>query len=193
MKDFTHITILLDSSGSMAPLANDVIGGYNNLIQQQQELGDNATLSVYTFSNIVEGYKVPEPISSARFLTRVTYQPVGGTALFDALITSINDTGKYLNSIIESERPNKVLFVIITDGEENASKMGYTKEQIAEKIKEQQEVYNWEFVYVAANQDAFTSGNSLGIKTNINYYATPQGTRDMYGAVGATVSAVRSR
>lgn len=193
MKDFTHITVLLDSSGSMAPLTNDVIGGYNAFIQEQKALGDNATLSLYTFSNYVEGYKIPESINSARFLTRVNYIPVGGTALFDAIHKSMEDTGNYLSSIIEEERPSKVLFVIITDGEENASKLGFTKEEIASKIKNQQEVYNWEFIYVAANQDAFTEGSTLGINNTINYYATPQGTRDMYNAVSTATHSVRSR
>ena len=193
MKDFTHITVLLDSSGSMALLTNDIIGGYNSFIQEQQALGDNATISVYTFSNFVEGYKIPESIKSARFLTRATYVPVGGTALFDALIKSMADTGDYLSSMIESERPNKVLFVVITDGEENASKMGYTREQIAAKIKEQQELYNWEFIYIAANQDAFTEGFFLGIGNTVNFYPTPQGTRDMYQSVSTAVGSVRTR
>jgi uncharacterized protein with von Willebrand factor type A (vWA) domain len=193
MKDFTHITILLDSSGSMAPLTNDVIGGYNTFIQNQQELGDNASISVYTFSDTVSGYTFPESIKSARFLTRVTYQPCGGTALFDALMRSINDTGSYLSSINEDERPNKVIFAIITDGEENASKLGYTKEQVASTIKQQQELYSWEFVFIGANQDSFSEAANLGISNSINFCGSAAGVRTMYDSLASTVTAYRAR
>lgn len=192
MKDYTHITILLDTSGSMAPITNDVIGGYNSFIQNQQELGDNASISLYTFNDRIEGYRIPEPINSARFLTRNTYVPFGATALFDAIAQSIKDTGNYLLGIEEDDRPNKVIFAIITDGEENASRNGYTKNLIADMIKHQQDLYSWEFIFIGANQDSFSEASSLGINNAINFVAGPQGIRDMYSGLGATVSSYRA-
>lgn len=164
MRDFTEIVMVLDRSGSMESRRDDVIGGYNNFVQQQKDAGPNAALTLVTFDDqSVETVQDHRVITEVSALTRDNYVPRGGTPLLDTLGKVIKETGQYLKGLRPEARPDKVVFVIVTDGQENASRR-FTKGQISEMIAHQESVYNWQFVYLGANQDAFAEAAGLGIR-----------------------------
>ncbi len=184
-KDYTDLTFLLDKSGSMQNLRTDVIGGINRLINEQQAVDGICKLTLiqfdyspfqnsnpYSINNFggvfstKNGYEImhnAKDIKGVPPLTLETYVPRGNTAYLDALGKSITETGERLAALPESERPEKVVFVIYTDGMENAS-VRYTKNLIAKMIKEQTETYKWQFVFLGANMDAVSEGESLGVQ-----------------------------
>lgn len=171
MKDFTDITVLLDRSGSMGIVKNDVIGGFNGFIKDQKKAGSNAALTLVQFdTGGIDYVHEAVPIKKAEKLTGESYQPRGGTPLLDALGSTINKTGERLAAMPEDERPDKVVFVIMTDGEENSSHE-FTKAMVRDLIEQQNRDYNWQFVYLGANQDAFAEAGTLGINlgTVANY------------------------
>lgn len=185
---YTDLTFLLDRSGSMEDLKTDVVGGVSRLIREQKEVEGECKLTLIQFdyspytNNKVDSrnhfggvlfnnfstensYEVIHNavnIKDVQPLTLATYIPRGSTAYLDALGKSITETGERLAALPESERPEKVVFVIYTDGMENSS-VKYNKSQIAKIIKEQNEVYKWEFVFLGANMDAVSEGQSLGV------------------------------
>lgn len=154
------MTVLLDKSGSMGSIKESTIKGYNGFLDKQQELKTEGFISLVQFSS--EGYVKwdSQSIEKASKLNNENYIPDGMTPLLDALGKTINETGDRLRNM--TEKPDKVLFVIITDGYENYSKE-YKREDIANMIKHQKDKYSWEFVYLGANQDSFTEANHIGI------------------------------
>ena len=172
MKDSTHIAVLLDRSGSMGAVKDETISGFNHFLKEQKSAGDNATLTLVQFdSEGIDTVFNANPIKEVPNLTPETYEPRSWTPLLDALGKTINDTGAHLRDTNESERPDKVVFVVITDGQENASRE-FTKSRIKEMIDHQTEVYNWQFVYLGANQDAFAEARGMGVRRdNVANYA----------------------
>lgn len=167
MKDATHIAVLLDRSGSMGSVKDETIGGYNGFIKEQKEAGDNATLSLVQFdSGGIDALQEFTPIRAVPDLTGDTYQPRGMTPLLDALGKTIESTGKSLEAIPEASRPDKVVFVVITDGQENASHH-FSKAKIKEMIEHQSNIYNWNFVYLGANQDSFAEAGAMGMQADV--------------------------
>jgi hypothetical protein len=163
MKDETYIAVVLDRSGSMESVKAETISGFNHFLKEQKEQGANARLTLVQFdSQSTDFLTENQPVRDAQPLTEDIYQPRGMTPLLDALGATINSTGKTLNAIPEANRPDKVVFVIITDGEENASHQ-FTRAQIKEMIEHQSQVYKWQFVYLGANQDAFAEAGEIGI------------------------------
>jgi Mg-chelatase subunit ChlD len=163
MKDATHIAVLLDRSGSMESVKDETISGYNAFIKEQKEAGDNASLSLVQFDSAgIDTLQEFTPISAVPDLNGDTFQPRGMTPLLDALGKTINTTGKSLEAIPEANRPDKVVFVVITDGQENASHE-FNKTHIKEMIEHQSSIYNWQFIYLGANQDAFAEAADMGI------------------------------
>lgn len=163
MKDATHIAVLLDRSGSMDSIKEETISGFNFFLNEQQKGGANANLTLVQFdTQATEVVHENAPIDSVPPLNADTYQPRGGTPLLDALGETIISTGRTLAVIPETNRPDKVVFVIITDGEENSSHK-YNKTQIKEMIEHQANVYKWQFIYLGANQDAFAEAGNMGI------------------------------
>ena len=162
MKDYTHICIVLDASGSMASIESDTKGSFNSFIKEQKEAEGRTVFDLYQFSNNVK--RIVEHVDLATFEDDVMakYRCSGCTALNDAVCTAIDTLGKELARMKKNERPEHVMFVIITDGMENASKT-FSSEDVKNRIKEQTEVYKWDFQYLAANQDAFESGKALGV------------------------------
>jgi hypothetical protein len=126
-------------------------------------------------------------------LTGREYFTRGSTALLDTVGKTINDVGKRLNEMPEAQRPGKVIFVITTDGLENASKE-YSYDQVQKMITHQSEKYQWEFVFMGANIDAVKEGSKLGIKAacSLNFVASSRGIDDMYGAVSALCGTIRT-
>lgn len=164
-QNFTDITIVLDRSGSMQSIRGDIIGGYNQFIDDQKSIPGTAALSLAQFDNQYEVVHSGIDIKDVPDLTGETFVPRGSTALFDAIGRTINQTGARLAKMSETDRPGKVVFVIITDGMENASQE-FTRGQINEMISHQEEKYSWEFVFLAANQDAIATGGEMGVRQN---------------------------
>lgn len=193
-KDLTEIIFILDKSGSMESTKDETIQGFNNFLNEQKKLPGEAKMTLRLFASAGNDLLTydGQDIKKIPALTEQTYQPNGWTALFDAIGTSINEVGERLANTPEEERPEKVIVVILTDGQENNSKH-FTCDQIRDMITHQTDVYSWQFVYLGANQDAFANGSSLGIaKAGIaNYKSTPDGTRLAYNSLNSTVMGYR--
>jgi len=165
----THIICILDRSGSMSSIMSDSIGGFNTFLKQQKELPDEATITVVLFDDKYELLYDNVDIKKAKELTDKIWYPRGMTALYDAIGKTINN--EKANFVkLGSEKPSKVLACIVTDGLENASKE-YNKDAIKKLIKSCEDE-DWNFIYLAANQDAMTVGDSFGISVGNTYTYT---------------------
>jgi hypothetical protein len=162
---------VLDQSGSMDIIRDDTIGGYNSFVDSQKELG--GTMSLYVFNQDVKEVYKDVPIETVEPLTRATFVPSGGTALLDAL-----------GHVLKTDHDQKVLVIILTDGEENSSRT-YTKNHVKD-LTDMRTKEGWDFVYLGANQDAFAVGQQLGINTNVNFDTNH--THDLFAALSRAVS-----
>jgi uncharacterized protein YegL len=185
-----EIVCVIDRSGSMQLIANDAIGGFNAFLKDQQSQPGEAKLTLVLFDNAYEVLHDRVKLGDVPELNGLTYYPRGGTALYDAIGKSINTLGNNLDN--EVNKPDKVIFVILTDGEENSSRE-FSKEKIAGMIKHQQEKYSWEFIFLAANQDAFEAGSALNISAHntANFSATGLGVRGAYANISGMTSSYR--
>jgi uncharacterized protein YegL len=192
MKNKTDITIILDRSGSMESVKSDTIGGFNSFLSEQQKVEGEASLSLVQFDDQYEVVYLDKDINSAEKLTQETFQPRGMTALYDAVGRTINSVGQRLSELNESERPDKIVFVILTDGEENSS-VEFSAPKVGEMIKHQREKYSWEFIFIGANQDAVLSAKAIGISANaaLTYAANAEGTQQAFGSVAQNVARYR--
>lgn len=183
MRDATDITIVLDRSGSMASVANDTIGGFNAFLAGQRAEPGEATVSLVQFDTEYEPLYTARPVAEAPDLTNKTFVPRGGTALLDAIGRTIIATGARLAGMADEDRPERVIFVILTDGEENSSRE-FHKAQIDEMIRHQTDAYQWAFVFLGANQNAIQTARSIGINSAaaMTYAATPKGTSEAFAA-----------
>lgn len=159
----THIIFIVDRSGSMSGIANDMIGGYNTFIKKQKETPGECFVSFYQFDDIYEAVFERIALADVKDLDDKTYVPRNMTALYDAIGKTVNNYGEYLASLKEEERPERVLVVIITDGHNNSS-YEFTLEQVSNMIKHQTDVYKWDFVFLGSNIDSWATGESLGVK-----------------------------
>lgn len=162
MKDnFIHVCFIVDESGSMSLSKSDVIGGFENTINEQKELKDGkCAVSLFTFNSDVKQIYLGKDVSE---ITTIDYHPHGMTAMNDGIGTAIDSVGKWLSDMDESERPSKNLIVIMTDGAENDSKE-YTFTKIREMIKHQEDKYSWSFIYMGTDLTNMNDVNNLGIK-----------------------------
>lgn len=185
---YTHISIVLDRSGSMYSTADDAINGFNRFLADQKQAPGQATLTLVQFDNEYEVLHSMKPIGDIPELNSQTFVPRGTTALLDAIGRTVDETGAALEKMDEAERPEHVIFVVITDGAENASRI-FDSRQINLKVEHQRETYNWQFVFIGANQDAITSARALGIARSaaLTYAATPDGTSNAYASLSANV------
>jgi hypothetical protein len=192
-KDYTHISMIIDKSGSMESLLKDTIGGFNTFIQTQKETPGECTVSLTTFNTSVCSNYLFKPIIMVEDLTPFSYRPGGGTALYDAIAITIDGCGRALAALSEESRPEKVIVVIITDGEENSSR-SFSRQMVKDKITEQSSKYNWEFIFLGANIDAEAIGCSLGIKGDMSmtFAANSEGVGATFGSVSANLSSYRS-
>lgn len=192
-ENFTSINVIVDASSSMAPLTTDTIGSFNTFLKDQKAFPGEALFTLCTFNTDYRLVHDFVKIASVKDLDDTTYVANGWTALLDAMGTTIDSVGRKLASMPEDERPSKVIFLIITDGEENRSHR-YTREQIKSMVSHQRDVYNWEFVFMGANIDAITTGTSLGISASnsLNYAATSAGTHQLYRSVSENMSSYRA-
>ena len=193
-KDYTHICIVLDASGSMACIENDIKGSFNSFLDKQREAEGKTVFDLFQFSSEVEHLIKSADLSLFKDDLMAKYTCSGCTALNDAVCIAIYTIGKKFAAMPEDERPENVLCVIITDGEENASEK-YRTEDVKKRIEHQQSVYSWEFLFLAANQDAFLSGSSMGIAKESceGFVQTPAGVDCMSISMCDRAAAVRSR
>ena len=191
MKDATHIAVLLDRSGSMGDIKDDAIGGFNCFLKEQKAAGANATLTLVQFdTESTDVVHESMPILEVPDLNHQTFQPRGGTPLLDALGQTIDSTGRALAAIPEANRPNKVVFVVITDGQENSSHQ-HTKTSVKERIDHQSSRYNWQFVFLGANQDAFDEAGAVGIAMGNAANFAPARMQAAFAATAANVASYR--
>ena len=158
--ELTDITLVVDRSGSMDSIQSDAEGGINSFIKEQASLEGDALLTLIQFDTEYEFIHRGEPINS---IPQYSLVPRGMTALLDAVGRGINETGDRLAKMKEEDRPGLVVFVVMTDGLENSSKE-FTKEQVRKLIEHQQSKYNWQFIFLGADQDAFSEAEAMGIQ-----------------------------
>lgn len=190
--NYTHLSMLLDRSGSMESIKTDIIGGFNNFISEQKKEQGELTVTLAQFDS--ESYDLLNDFSPIDKVTRLdekNFQPRASTPLNDSLAKLIIDTGNKLATMEESNRPEKVIVIVMTDGYENASKE-QTKHSIKAMIERQEKDYSWKFVYLGANQDSFAEGNSRGIASTMNFAASKAGTTAMYASLSSNVSNARN-
>jgi hypothetical protein len=190
---YTHIVMVLDRSGSMQPIRDDTIGGVNEFISKQTSGTGTCTMTLLQFDDQFDFVFQDTPIHKVPLLTKETYVPRGSTALWDAMGRAIRSTGAHLSSLNEYERPDRVIFVTVTDGYENAS-LHTSKSALNSMISEQRDKYRWEFLFIGANQDAIVSAQELGIPKShaINYAANPIGTQAAYAATSSNILRARA-
>jgi hypothetical protein len=191
-KNITEIIFLLDRSGSMSGLEEDTIGGFNAFIHNQCKLEGETLLTAVLFDNQYEILWNGIDASKAK-LTEKEYYVRGTTALLDAVGKTVLDVGYRLSDTKEADRPGKVIFVITTDGMENAS-IEFTYEKIKQLIQHQQEKYNWEFIFMGANIDAAKEAEFIGIHKEdaFTFVATEEGVEEMYSVMCEAVTSKRS-
>lgn len=189
----THISVILDRSGSMASIKNDIIGGFNTFLELQKKSKNKITLSLVQFDteNHYEVIHDMQPIKNISELTPETFVPRGGTPLLDTLGKSIGELeGKIVH--MKKGKPDNVVVVIITDGQENASHE-YRKDQIAKIIKDRQDA-GWQFVFLSADLNAIGDASAYGItrQTTMAYDANAKGTSNMFRSLSMNVTAYAS-
>ena len=192
-KNFTELVFILDRSGSMAGLEDDTIGGFNAMIQKQKDEPGKAVVSTVLFDNYSEVIHDRVDIQRIEPMTRNEYYVRGCTALLDAVGGAIHHIGNVHKYAREEDRPEKTLFVITTDGMENASRK-YSYEKLKAMIERQKEKYGWEFIFLGANIDAAKEAARFGIDEDraVNYNADREGTAVIYEAVSEAVCGVRA-
>lgn len=191
-KGLTELVFILDRSGSMGGLEKDTIGGFNSLIGNQKKEEGEALVSTVLFDNETEVLHDRVPVEKLEEMTEKQYYVRGCTALLDAVGGAIHHIGNVHKYAREEDRPEKTLFVITTDGMENASRE-YTYEKVKEMIERQKEKYGWEFLFLGANIDAVDVAGRMGIRPEraVNYECDSAGTAVNYRAVGKAVSSLR--
>lgn len=193
--NLTQISIVLDRSGSMSSVREATVLGFNEFVEGQKSGTGDANVSLVQFDteNPYELLYQARPVKEVPKLTIEDYIPRGGTPLHDAIGRTIDGLGTSLSKAKETERPGKVVIVIITDGLENSSRE-YSSSRIAEMIKHQREVYKWEFVFLGANQDAILTGEKLNIPAthSANYSGQKTGTVNAFRVTTSNVAMYRS-
>ena len=189
-----EVVFIIDKSGSMSNLVSDTIGGFNSMLKEQKENNEDGKVLVSTvlFNERRKVIHDREDISKIEEMTKKNYVPSGCTALIDAIgygIKHIDSVHKYIR---EEDIPEHTLFIIITDGLENASH-DYSSDEVKDMIKERQEKKNWEFLFIGANIDAVETGKDIGICEDylFNYIADGVGQAEVYRGISRKITASR--
>ena len=191
-KNLTEIVFILDRSGSMAGLEDDTIGGFNAMIEKQRKEAGEALVSTVLFDHETEVIHDRVDIRRIEPITRKEYYVRGSTALLDAVGGAIHHIGNVHKYAREEDRPEKTLFVITTDGMENASRK-YSYARLKAMIERQKEKHGWEFLFLGANIDAAREAARFGIGADCaaNYHADSEGTNVIYETVSEAITQVR--
>lgn len=188
-QDLTLIAVVLDRSGSMSGIAADMEGGLNTLIKEQAALPGECRITLAQFD---DKYELVADYVDAKLITEpFRLVPRGSTALLDATGKTISSVGSTLKHLPEDKRPGKVIFTIITDGMENASRE-WSNEQVKALIAQQTKDYGWEFNYLGANQDAVQVGSSMGIINSMSYASTADSVNTSVATASAGITRSRS-
>lgn len=192
-KNLTELVFILDKSGSMAGLERDTIGGFNAMLDKQKAQAGECRITTVLFDNRYELLHDRTEIRAVRPITAREYRVGGSTALLDALGKTIHKIATAQKNTSEPFRAKRVMFVIITDGEENASRE-YAAKEVKEAIRRQKSRYGWEFIFLGANIDAVETAGRFGIDAGraANYVPDSQGTALNFRAMSETVSAFRA-
>ena len=191
-EEYTYIGCVLDHSGSMGQggKIEEARNGFNVFLEEQQKLEGEADIRITIFDDKIETiYK--GPVEKSPNLTRENFYPKGMTAYYDALGDTIITIGEELSNKPENERPSKVIILVITDGLENSSKeySGYT---IEEMIETQKNTYNWEFVFMGADESSIEDAKQFGIVNTVLYSNDSIGTRSAYETMSAMTTSYRN-
>ena len=191
--NITELVFILDRSGSMGGLESDTIGGFNSMLNKQKKEDGRAYVSTVLFDHETEVLHDRVPIEKVPELTDKDYTVRGCTALLDAIGSAIHHIGNVHKYARPEDVPEHTMFVIITDGMENASKR-YSGKEIKKKIEKEKSKYGWEFLFIGANIDAIATARNFGISEDraVNYRADRQGTGVVYESVCEAVSNVRN-
>lgn len=191
-KGLTELVFILDMSGSMAGLTDDTIGGFNSILKEQAGKDGDVLVTTYLFNNDSRMIHDRLPIARVPQMTERDYCASGCTALLDAMGDAIRHIAGIHRYARAEDVPDHTMFVITTDGMENASHR-YTATQVKTMVEHEQEKYGWEFLFLAANIDAVETAERIGVSPDraVNYMSDTIGTQVMYEAVCNAVSSVR--
>jgi uncharacterized protein YegL len=188
--NLTDIVVVLDRSGSMGTIKSDVEAGLNSFIDKQRQNNGEARITFVRFDNEIETVFTRTNIWDVNYLH---LEPRNCTALYDAVGKTINNVGVELRNLPEYKRPSKVIFIIVTDGYENASRE-FTRSQVFDMIKHQRENYNWQFVFIGADMDAYGASANIGISqgSTINISKSPESIITLFCGLDNNVTQSRS-
>lgn len=191
-EEYINILCVLDRSGSMSSIIEEAISGFNHFLKEQKMVKGKANLQTMLFDTefIISELK---DIQKVKEFTTKTYVPRGATSLYDAIGNTIDDELDRLSNLSKEERPSKTLIVILTDGYENSSRE-YHQELIKRKIEEMRKDFHWEFIFLAANQDAIFTADTIGISKGnaLNFDATSDGITVAYASISNATTHYRT-
>lgn len=192
-KNLTEIVFILDQSGSMCGLEEDTIGGFNSMIAKQKKAQGEALISTVLFDSESVVLHDRVDIQKVKPMTEEDYEVGGCTALLDAIGGAVHHIGNIHKYARPEDVPEHTMFIITTDGMENASHT-YTIDKVKHMIEQQKQKYGWEFLFLGANIDAIATAKSFGISADraVNYRCDKAGTKLNYEVLSETISAVRS-
>ncbi len=192
-KGLTEIVFILDRSGSMSGLEGDTIGGYNSMLARQKKEGGEAILSTILFDDLTEVLHDRIAIDEVERITDKEYYVRGCTALLDAVGGAIHHIGNVHKYARDEDRPEKTLFIITTDGMENASR-NYTYDRVKKMVKRQKKKYHWEFIFLGANMDAIEVAGRFGVPPSraVRYECDSEGTQLNFEVMSKMVSCARA-
>ena len=192
-KNLTEMVFILDRSGSMAGLEPDTIGGFNAMIEKQKQEEGEALVSTVLFSGESTVIHDRVDIRKVEPLTEKQYHVYGCTALIDAIGQAIHHIGNVHKYAREEDKPEHTIFIITTDGMENASRL-YASEEVKKMIEKEKKVYGWEFLFLGANIDAVETAGRFGIGSDraVRFHNDPRGIRLNYETVSRTVGRMRA-
>jgi hypothetical protein len=190
----TEIAYILDRSASMQPMLEAAVAAFNDFIHSQLDVPGDARLTLVQFDDAYEVPVAAKPLQDVPPLTAATYHPRGGTALLDAIGRTVQETDRRISDLPEDERPGKVILAIFTDGEENASRV-YSARHISDLIRLYRDQKGWEFLFLAANQDAIASAAALHMDTHLsgNVSFCMEGVKSTGNAMARKVRAMRMK
>ena len=186
-QDYTHIIAILDRSGSMITIRQDTEGGFDAFIEEQKKVEGKCTLTLVQFDDHYNVVYASKDLQKVRPLVLV---PRGSTALLDAIGKTVVAEGEMLARKKEEDRPGHVIVLVMSDGQENASKE-WTREKVSELLNQQKDTYGWKFIFMGTNQDAVTEGQSMGFDADYAVTFGAGNTVGTYNVTSANVAAMR--